>query len=1386
MTDGFLEPDGNEMGYDGSSDSDVFVTFVTSKLGTMAEGGRTGRRGGRTGRVGRPPLNQRSEEEESVHAEHTESVHETNVTPIGDGNQGPIQLEPEVRDATAREVVLTLKNILPDLLSEALKKSKEEDEGNNEEKIYDSDGDEVKVASSNRGCTYKGFKDGDPPKFDGTKDSVATFEWIERMNAVINISECRPDQAVKYVVHSFTNEALGWWRNIQRTKSPNAIARMTWEDLKKLTHRQYTSRFNELAQLVPHLVETEERMIKYYVKGLPQRVRVHVKANLPSTFESVVNLSGIVYDDYANEDPAPETQKRKWENSSRGTGKGNVTTEIKKPRLDEYETCKKCGRQHLGECRIGTTVCYKCGRPGHYSRDCLKDVKCQVCGLFGHLTKNCRKAGQSGSGKEREQEQPKARTRAYALTEEEARGNPDVVSGTFLVNDENAAILFDFGASKSFISNAFSRKLGCTINNIVKAFSVQTAVGKNSAVFQVTEDCIIGIEGHKFPSRLFLLTLGGFDIVLGMDWLAANEAQIICKRKRIHLKAPNGSPITVYGDWNCTMPNVISMMKAESYMRRGCEAYLAYVIDDRMKTKELKDVPVVCSFPKVFPEDLPGLPPDWEIEFQINLLPGAEPVAKAPYRLAPSEMKELMSQLQELTEKDLLDRAFHHGALRTVKNKYPLPRIDDLFDQLQGASWFSKIDLRSGYHQLKVREEDVPKTAFRTRYGHYEFLVTSFGLTNAPAAFMDLMSRVLKQEKLYAKFSKCAFWLREVQFLGHVINPNGIMVDPAKIETVKEWNVPKTPTEIRSFLGLAGYYRRFIQDFSRIALPLTKLTRKEVKYEWGQTQNNAFEELKARLTQAPVLTLPEGNEDLVVYTDASGQGLGYVLMQRGKVIAYASRQLKIHEVNYPTHDLELAAVVFALKIWRQYLYGVKCTIYSDHKSLKYFFGQKELNMRQRRWLELLKDYDCEILYHPGKANVVADALSRREESEPIQIKACQLIITPDLMSEISKAQDEALLERNIRRERIVGQQGNLDTNAYGVRTSMKNDVTEYVNKCLTCSLVKAEHQKPCGKMQPLPIPEWKWEEITMDFITKLPRTAKGNYTIWVIVDRLTKSAHFLPIRETSSSERLAEIFIKEIMSRHGMPLSIASDRDTRFMSRFWKKFNEAMGTRLNISTAYHPQTDGQSERTIQTLEDMLRACIIDFSGNWDSHLPLAEFSYNNSYHTTIGMPPFEMLYAAKDRQKSYADKRRRDLEFQVGDMVLLKVSPWKGIIRFRKRGKLSPRFVGPFKILARVGQVAYRLDLPVELSGIHPTFHMTHLRKCLADDTAHIPYGEIEVDNSLNYVEEPIAILDRAEKRLRNKSIPLVKIQWKHRKGSEATWEIEDEMRGLYPQLFNV
>ncbi|GKB90448.1 putative reverse transcriptase domain-containing protein [Tanacetum coccineum] len=336
--------------------------------------------------------------------------------------------------------------------------------------------------------------------------------------------------------------------------------------------------------------------------------------------------------------------------------------------------------------------------------------------------------------------------------------------------------------------------------------------------------------------------------------------------------------------------------------------------------KKQEEVVVVRDFPEVFPDDLSGLPPIREIEFQIELIPGATPVAKSPYRLAPSEIEELSRQLKELQDKELNKL--------TVKNRYPLPRIDDLFDQLQGSQFFSKIDLRSGYHQLRVHEDDIPKTAFRTRYGHFEFTVMPFGLTNAPAIFMDLMNRVCRSYLykfaivfiddilIYSKTQE-----EHVEHLRHVINGNGIHVDPSKIEAVKNWKAPRTLTEVRLFLGLAGYYRRFIENFSKIAKSLTILTQKSKIFHWGEEQELAFQTLKDKLCNAPVFALPGGPEDFVVYCDASGIGLGYVLMPRGKVIAYASRQLKIYEKNYTTHDSELGAVVFALKIWRHYLYG---------------------------------------------------------------------------------------------------------------------------------------------------------------------------------------------------------------------------------------------------------------------------------------------------------------------------------------------------------------------------------------------------------------------------------------------------------------------------------
>ncbi|GJT87772.1 putative reverse transcriptase domain-containing protein [Tanacetum coccineum] len=654
-----------------------------------------------------------------------------------------------------------------------------------------------------------------------------------------------------------------------------------------------------------------------------------------------------------------------------------------------------------------------------------------------------------------------------------------------------------------------------------------------------------------------------------------------------------------------------------------------------------------------------------------------------------------------------------------------------------------------------------------------------FGLTNAPAVFMDLMNRVckpylekfvivfiddiliyskskeehgehlkiilglLKKEKLYAKFSKCDFWLDSVQFLGHMINSEGFHVDPSKIEAIKNWSAPTTPTKVRQFMGLAGYYRRFIKGFSLIAKPLTKLTQKNKKYEWGEDEEEAFQILKQKLCSAPILALPEGSEEFVVYCDAPIKGYGAVLMQREKVIAYASRQFKKHEENYMTHDLELGAVVFALRLWRHYLYGMKCVVYTDHKSLQYILDQKELNMRQRRWIELLCDYDCEIRYYPGK-------------------------VYPDLSERILKAQTEAMKEDNVKAENL----GRLLKPIFEIRSNgiryfdkriwlplfgglrdlimheshkskysihpgsdkmyqnlkklywwpnMKADIATYVSKCLSYAKVKAEHQKPSGLLQQPKIPEWKWEKITMDFVSGLPRTPSGYDTIWVIVDRLTKSAHFLPMKKTETA-----------------PFEALYGRKCR-SPICWSEVGDSQLT--------GPELVRETTKKIVQIKNR--------------------------------------LLTARSRQKSYADVRRKPMEFSVRDMVMLNVSPWKGVIRFGKRGKLSPWYIGPFKIIERIGPVAYKLELPKKLHGIHSTFHVSNLKRCLADENLIIRLEEIQLDDKLHFIEEPVEIMDREVKQLKQSRIPIVKVRWNSRRGPEFTWEREDFFRSKYPHLFS-
>ncbi|KAE8664148.1 Detected protein of unknown function [Hibiscus syriacus] len=1195
--------------------------------------------------------------------------------------------------------------------------------------------------------------------------------------------------------------------------------------------------------------------------------------------------------------------------------------------------CDFCGKRHRGECYRKTGACFHCGSSGHFRKDCPQlassertatqtPVRSQTTVQTPNRDRSQVKARGSASrtdSRARPQQNrgptvSEARQPAlvYATRHRDDRDEPEVIAGTFTIYSIPYFALLDNGSTHSYVSSSVSRNLQISIENTKNTVTVTSPVGQAVLVNKVFRRCPLEVQGEIFLADLMELPLEEFDLILGMDWLNKHKVNLDCEYKRATLKTSDGRTVVLIGERRGYLSNIVSAMEIDRMIRKGYETFIACILNTKGALSTIEEIRTVSEFPDFFPEELPGLPPDREVEFEIETYPGSSPISMAPYRMAPKELKELKVQLQELFDRGFIRHSTSpwgapvlfvkkkDGSLRlcidyrklnkmTVKNKYPLPRIDDLFDQLRGATVFSKM--------IFVR-------------------VMPFGLTNAPAAFMDLMNRVfrpyldqfvvvfiddiliyssteaehdehlkivlrtLREHRLYAKLSKCEFWLQEVSFLGHIISARGVQVDPSKIEAIMNWKRPKNVSEIRSFLGLAGYYRRFVEGFSIIASPLTKLLRKNVLFDWGEAQQESFEKLKAVLTQAPVLIQPESGKDFTVYSDASHSGLGCVLMQESKVVAYASRQLRPHESNYPTHDLELAAVIFALKIWRHYLYGEKCYIFTDHKSLKYLLTQKELNLRQRRWLELLKDYDCVIDYHPGKANIVADALSRKTVSELRSLMAkmnlyddgtllAELQVKPTLVDEIKAKQplDSSLLsifeqveqgtntDYTIDQDEVLCFKGRYcvpddaelrqtilteaHSSPYAMHpggdkmyrnlreryywTGMKKDISDFVARCLTCQQVKAEHQHPSGLLQPIKIPEWKWERITMDFVTGLPMTPLKKDSVWVIVDRLTKSAHFIPVRVNYTLDKLARLYISEIVRLHGVPLSIISDRDPRFTSRFWKALHTALGTRLDYSTSFHPQTDGQSERVIQILEDMLRGCVIDFHGSWENFLPLAEFAYNNSYQTSIRMAPYEALYGRKcrtpicwtelrdrktlgpelvretedtvrlirdrlkeafDRQKSYADQRRKDIQFEAGDQVFLKDSPWKKVLRFGRKGKLSPRFIGPFRILKKVGPVAYQLELPSELSRIHDVFHVSMLRRYRPDPNHIIQVENVELRPDLSYEEEPIHILERDERVLRNRRIPMVKVQWSNRGPSEATWETLESMEAQFPQLF--
>lgn len=1129
---------------------------------------------------------------------------------------------------------------------------------------------------------------------------------------------------------------------------------------------------------------------------------------------------------------------------------------------------------------------------------------------------------------EKQPEDTNAELMSISQSAVEGTTRPDTFAVIIKINGSNAVGLVDSGSTSTFMDQEFAVSAHCPLKCTKSKKVVVAGGGELESGIQVPE-MQYDIQGEIFSNSFNLIPLKGYDIILGADWIY-QHSPITLDLKQRELGITKGKKMIMLKDFTQPGKHVhISSQKMEKVLGKGAFGYVFQVTEE--KEEAVSAIPddvhmVLQKFPTVMQEPQ-SLPPNRNCDHTIPLKADAVPPNLRPYRVPHYQkeaMENIITELLRSKEIQISDSPYSSPAVmvrkkdgswrlcvdyrqlnsQTVKNKFPMPIIEDLLDELHGAQIFSKLDLRSGYHQIRMAEKDIPKTAFRTHLGHYEYQVMPFGLTNAPATFQSLMNQVLapflrkfvlvffddilvysknrkehlqhlslvlqalKENELVIRLKKCAFGLTEVSYLGHIISQDGVSTDPKKVEKIRSWPTPTDVTELRKFLGMTGYYRRFIQGYGIICRPLHDMLKKE-GFKWGSDQSAAFEKLKDKMCNSPVLTLPDFSKEFIIEADACGVGIGAVLMQSGRPIAFMSKALGPKAAGQSIYEKEAIAILEAIKKWRHYILGSKLIIKTDQQSLKFMMNQRLVEGIQHKLLLKLMEYDYSIEYKPGKENLVADALSRIPVSNEVESHSCQAVTTiiPEWVNDIKRSYEGDIqahrmlslidtdgdpdgwykLEAGLLKYKgriYVGETTEIrlelmrvyHSSAFGGHSGMratyhrikslfywpgmKKTVETFVRECPICQITKSEHVHIPGLLNPLEIPDMAWSHITMDFIEGLP-TSKGKNVILVVVDRLTKYAHFLAMSHPYTVEDVVEIFMDNIHKLHGMPTVIVTDRDRVFTSKLFQELFKARKVKLRFSTAYHPQTDGQTERVNQCLESYLRNMTFQEPQQWCSWLALAEWWYNTTYHTSIQMTPFRALYGysppqvnefsvpcniseearvtleekeaiiqklkdsmdrAQKRMKHFADMNRTERTLLVGDMVYLKLQPYRQAA-FGIRGslKLRSKYYGPFKVLEKVGQVAYRLQLPDD-ALIHPVFHVSQLKKHLGKHAVPLP-NLPSVGPNGQIKTEPVAVLQRRMIPRKGVAVTQWLILWQNLSPADATWEDTSVIQGMFPNF---